>query len=74
MCNNRIENYVNKTGQDPLTLNFSSVNQPVGDVFNTALSWNHGYFEINSTNENQLVAGDYNKNGPFSGDALLTRI
>ena len=24
-------------------LNFSSVNQPVGDVFNTALSWNHGY-------------------------------
>ena len=38
------------------------------------ISWNLGYFEITKTNENQLVAGDYNKNWTISCTANLTRI
>jgi len=42
----------------------------IGDI----VSWNLGYFEITKTNENQLVAGDYNKNWTISCTANLTRI
>ena len=42
----------------------------IGDI----VSWNLGYFEIVKTNENQLVAGDYNKNWTISCEANLTRI
>tara|TARA_B100000287_G_scaffold402156_1_gene422821 strand:+ start:917 stop:1402 length:486 start_codon:yes stop_codon:yes gene_type:complete len=42
----------------------------IGDI----VSWNLGYFEIISTNENQLVAGDYNKNWTISCSGTLTRI
>tara|TARA_A100001037_G_scaffold288437_1_gene299055 strand:- start:79 stop:567 length:489 start_codon:yes stop_codon:yes gene_type:complete len=42
----------------------------VGDI----VSWNLGYFEIQSTNENQLVGGDYNKNWTISCTGVLTRI
>ena len=42
----------------------------VGDV----VSWNYGYFEIASTNENQLVGGDYDKNWTISCVGNLTRI
>ena len=38
------------------------------------VSWNLGYFEITKTNENQLVAGDYNKNWTISCTGTLTRI
>ena len=42
----------------------------IGDI----VSWNLGYFEITKTNENQLVAGDYNKNWTISCTGTLTRI
>ena len=42
----------------------------IGDI----ISWNLGYFEITKTNENQLVAGDYNKNWSISCTGTLTRI
>ena len=42
----------------------------IGDI----VSWNLGYFEIVKTNENQLVAGDYNKNWTISCEANLTRL
>ena len=42
----------------------------IGDI----VSWNLGYFEIISTNENQLVAGDYNNNWTISCSGTLTRI
>ena len=42
----------------------------IGDI----VSWNLGYFEITKTNENQLVAGDYNKNWSITCTANLTRV
>ena len=42
----------------------------IGDI----VSWNLRYFEITKTNENQLVAGDYNKNWSISCTGTLTRI
>ena len=42
----------------------------IGDV----ISWKLGYFEITKTNENQLVAGDYNKNWTITCTANLTRV
>ena len=42
----------------------------IGDI----VSWNYGYFEITSTNENQLVGGAYDKNWTISCTGVLTRI
>ena len=38
------------------------------------ISWNSGYFEVNATNENQLVTGDPDKNWTISCTAHLSRI
>ena len=42
----------------------------IGDI----VSWNSGYFEVNGTNENQLIGGQTNKNWTISCTAHLSRI
>ena len=46
-----------------------NVRPEIGDI----LDWNYAYFEINSLNENKLLAGDPDKNHDLVATAHLTK-